>query len=167
MWERLGTDSVEFDERSSQPSAYPVPDHRRADLAVDRIGNSCMSALGRGIDGPDEAQSQWSTGGTLPPSEVGEGRPVPDAVDQADRRARPWRRRARRTARPDRVAIRVRKPCFLARRRLLGWKVLFMVCLVLSIPGATRRRGRCTDAAGRRPGNTCAHRGRATTGLSA
>jgi hypothetical protein len=140
--ERCGTLTVEFHERCSQPPAYPVADHGRADLAVDGIGHSCMSALRRGVDGPDEAQAHRPTGGTLPPSEAGERRPVPDAVDQAERRARPWRRRARRTARPDRVAIRVRKPCFLARRRLLGWKVLFMICLVLSIPGATRRQGR-------------------------
>ena len=41
-------------------------------------------------------------------------------------RARPLARRAERTARPPRVAIRERKPCFLARRRLFGWNVRFM-----------------------------------------
>ena len=34
-------------------------------------------------------------------------------------------RRALRTARPARVAIRARNPCFLARRRLFGWNVRF------------------------------------------
>jgi hypothetical protein len=38
-------------------------------------------------------------------------------------RARPFRRRAERTARPARVRIRSRNPCTLARRRLFGWNV--------------------------------------------
>jgi len=39
---------------------------------------------------------------------------------QADSASRPLRRRAPRMARPARVRIRNRKPCVLARRRLLG-----------------------------------------------
>ncbi len=42
---------------------------------------------------------------------------------QADSSARPLRRRPDRIARPARVRIRNRKPCVLARRRLLGWNV--------------------------------------------
>lgn len=42
---------------------------------------------------------------------------------QAEISARPLRRRAARMARPARVLIRARKPWFLARRRLFGWKV--------------------------------------------
>ena len=45
--------------------------------------------------------------------------------DQAERRARPLARRFLSTARPARVDIRARKPCFLARRWLLGWNVRF------------------------------------------
>ena len=41
--------------------------------------------------------------------------------------ARPLPRRADKTARPARVAMRARKPCFLARRRVLGWKVRFVI----------------------------------------
>lgn len=41
----------------------------------------------------------------------------------AETSARPLRRRAARIERPARVRIRRRKPCFLARLRLLGWKV--------------------------------------------
>ena len=44
---------------------------------------------------------------------------------QADSFARPRRRRLRMMERPPRVLMRARKPCFLARRRLLGWKVRF------------------------------------------
>jgi hypothetical protein len=42
---------------------------------------------------------------------------------QADRRARPLRRRAEIMARPARVRIRRRKPWVRLRRRLLGWNV--------------------------------------------
>jgi len=52
-------------------------------------------------------------------------------TDQAERRVRPFERRAARIARPARVRIRARKPCVLARLRLFGWKVRFM-------PGSVR-----------------------------
>jgi hypothetical protein len=39
---------------------------------------------------------------------------------------RPLRRRAERTARPERVRIRTRKPWVRLRRRLFGWKVRFI-----------------------------------------
>jgi hypothetical protein len=48
-----------------------------------------------------------------------------DAPDQADSRARPRRRRVLITARPARVRIRCRNPCFFFRFRLFGWKVRF------------------------------------------
>jgi len=40
---------------------------------------------------------------------------------------RPLARRDERTARPPFVAIRARKPCFLARLRLFGWNVRLVV----------------------------------------
>ena len=40
---------------------------------------------------------------------------------------RPLARRDERTARPPFVDMRARKPCFLARLRLFGWKVRFVV----------------------------------------
>ncbi len=45
------------------------------------------------------------------------------ARPQAESCSRPLARRAARIARPARVRMRSRKPCVLARRRLLGWKV--------------------------------------------
>ncbi len=51
------------------------------------------------------------------------GRRQHRALVQADRTARPLRRRSARMARPARVRIRVRKPWVRLRRRLLGWKV--------------------------------------------
>ena len=44
---------------------------------------------------------------------------------QTVRRFRPLRRRRLRTARPWRVFMRSRKPCFFLRRRLFGWNVRF------------------------------------------
>ena len=73
--------------------------------------------------------------------------PFPDAPDQADSLWRPFNRRARITARPPRVDMRFRKPCFLARFRTLGWNVRFN-----GGPPRTRRTGVRGGAAGdRRP----------------
>ena len=49
-----------------------------------------------------------------------EVRSADEPIDHADKRARPLWRRERRTARPPRVLIRERKPCFFARLRTLG-----------------------------------------------
>ena len=46
--------------------------------------------------------------------------------NQGTRRARPLARRAFKTLRPLRVAMRARKPWVRARLSVLGWKVLFM-----------------------------------------
>jgi hypothetical protein len=47
--------------------------------------------------------------------------------NQAESRTRPFARLRARMARPARLRIRTRKPCVLARRRLLGWKVFFTI----------------------------------------
>jgi hypothetical protein len=57
--------------------------------------------------------------------EGGEAGAAPHPPDQADRRARPFRRRACRMARPARVDIRCRNPWRRARRRLFGWNGRF------------------------------------------
>ena len=46
-----------------------------------------------------------------------------DRNDQAERVLRPLARRRLITARPERVRMRRRKPCFMWRRRLFGWNV--------------------------------------------
>ena len=51
------------------------------------------------------------------------------SASQAESFARPLRRRPERMARPARVAMRLRKPCTLARLRLLGWKVRFTMMI--------------------------------------
>lgn len=50
---------------------------------------------------------------------------------QTPSRARPLARRARITARPPRVLMRTRKPWVLLRRTTEGWKVRFMMTLIL------------------------------------
>lgn len=70
-------------------------------------------------------------------------RPTPSGTrPQADSRCRPRRRLARSTLRPARVDIRCRKPCRLARLRLLGWKVRFTGELPPSRTGGRRSRWR-------------------------
>lgn len=67
-------------------------------------------------------------GPATPPSgsaQCDEKLPAFDSPDQADSRARPLSLRDFRMARPARVDIRFRKPCFFARLRLLGWNVRF------------------------------------------
>jgi len=51
---------------------------------------------------------------------TGETNPSRNTADHADKRARPLERRDFSTARPALVFIRLRNPCFFARRRLLG-----------------------------------------------
>lgn len=68
-------------------------------------------------------------------AEVVELGPPSEAFDHRDTQAesfwRPLRRRFLMIDRPARSDIRCRKPCFLARRRLLGWYVRFTVSPVL------------------------------------
>jgi|SRR5215472_3697033 len=52
---------------------------------------------------------------------AGELLPSDRAYAHTERRLRPLRRRAERTARPERVRIRTRNPWVRLRRRLLGW----------------------------------------------
>ena len=59
---------------------------------------------------------------------------------QADSRLRPLARRPARIARPALVRIRSRKPCVLARRRLFGWKVRFIVGLLRVREGKSASR---------------------------
>jgi hypothetical protein len=55
----------------------------------------------------------------------GENLPLAYPANQAESLWRPLARRDFKMARPARVFIRWRKPCFLERRRLFGWKVRF------------------------------------------
>src|SRR5690606_17599169 len=69
------------------------------------------------------------------------------SLDYAESSVRPLRRRAARMARPARVRIRRRKPCFLARRRLFGWKVRLLM-VISPGPGVCGDRERTGSAIG-------------------
>jgi len=55
---------------------------------------------------------------------------------------RPRARRRDNTARPSCVFMRVRKPCVLARRRLLGWKVRFGILFQFTSIKQPKRTGK-------------------------
>jgi hypothetical protein len=74
------------------------------------------------------------------------GRGSTTADRYADSRSRPLPRRAASTERPALVLMRVRKPWVLARRRLLGWNVRFIV-----IPQGLGRAGQCDPGNRHRP----------------
>lgn len=106
---------------------------------------------------------------------------VADSVSQAASRLRPRARRAFSTARPPRVCIRARKPCFFLRFRVLGWNVRFTHGLLERTRdagppprgrSATRTRRRGNGAVYRAPSKDVATRpcraapGLARTGLA-
>ena len=143
----------------SQPAPNPVAGRRAPDPAADGVGDPRRFG---GVAGQPRYRDRASPHPLARAVEGDKGRAVSDAPDQADRRTRPLRRRALRIARPARVELRWRKPCRLARLRLLGWKVRFTHCL----RGTARTTE--THAPGVRvdgpssPGNTVPEMGRST-----
>src|SRR5699024_2209385 len=71
---------------------------------------------------------------------------------QAESSARPLERRAFRMARPARVRMRARKPCFLALRRLFGWNVRLLMVLLDRGHGRAPRGGLWSAARTGSPG---------------
>lgn len=111
----MGTDDL------AEAASESVADNGVPDSASDRVrdrGRSCVAAR----EYPDRDRTRAVATG---PGEGTEGLTAADASDQAESLARPWRRRPLITARPARVRIRRRKPCFFLRFRMLGWKVRF------------------------------------------
>jgi len=103
--------------------------HRRTHLPTHSIATDCRAAALRSSDGKMHGTRRWVGHGAqgqrpMPQganaAKAGETSAFGDATDHADKRARPLERRDRNTARPPLVFIRLRNPCFLARRRLLG-----------------------------------------------
>ena len=119
--ERAGYVGLVKGHRSSQTTSDAVPHDRRTGAFPDRVGHAWRP--GRvATHGTDRDRADSQPAG---PREGLERLTVADAPDQAERRFRPRARRARMTALPPRVRIRMRKPCVLARLRLLGWNVRF------------------------------------------
>ena len=103
-------------------TADAVAHHRRTHRATEGEGDGgCRIGRIGEHDAPDGPATNTCSLLTEALELVG----AAQVTDQADSRLRPFRRRAFRTARPPRVAIRARKPCFIDRRFLLGWYVRF------------------------------------------
>jgi hypothetical protein len=124
-------------DQMTEPPADPVSRHRRADLpAHDKPdpgrlvtfgtheqmpGQQRLSRPAALLDGlrelcPSPHPGRRGKHGLLTAAQAGR-------AGQTLTRARPFRRRAARTARPARVRMRSRNPCVFARRRLFGWNV--------------------------------------------
>ena len=97
----------------SQPAPTPIPHHRRAKLPA-QGKTDAHAPLSR-----SEADTQRATLANLAPTQLREI-PAFETPDQADSFARPFCLRARSTALPARVLIRLRNPCRFARRRTFG-----------------------------------------------
>ena len=101
----------------------PVPRHRVSHRAWDCERNTCVL---RGVE-PGNQPNRSLSGTCAFRSKSSEVVTARQSTNHAEMRARPFRRRERNTARPPRVLIRDRKPCFFARLRTFGWYVLFIV----------------------------------------
>jgi hypothetical protein len=105
----------------TEPAADPVAFDRVSAAATDRVGHSGRAGLCRAA----AAQHEWASPHAASRGESTKGAWVTDSPDQAESRVRPFARRFFSNARPARVCMRWRNPCFLLRRRLLGWNVRF------------------------------------------
>ena len=114
--------------------AEAVASHRGASPAADTEGHSGAFALVSDVNhrhgtttGPHAAAAKQVEGRSITdaPRPTGHERAFPRRRPQADSRWRPLVRRALMIARPARVDMRCRKPCRLARLRLLGWNGRF------------------------------------------
>lgn len=104
-------------EEHSQAAAHPVALDGAPKATPNGVANEGL--VERGLN--DHATPEPARANICSPlSEAGEITPALETSDQADRRWRPLSRRAFKTARPARVFMRARKPCFFERRRLLG-----------------------------------------------
>jgi hypothetical protein len=118
-----------------QPAPDPVAHDRVADDAADDEADlwRCIGVISPvqmdhevrspGATAAADGQRELSTSPHPVPGRQHGGRRRSDPIGpigQTEMRARPLRRREDRIARPARVRMRSRKPCFLWRRRLFG-----------------------------------------------
>ena len=93
-----------------------VAGHGIPDMSADRVRDRRRAR----VIAPEHTDRERARAVTAGPDKGAEGLTAADASDQAESLARPWRRRPLITARPARVRIRRRKPCFFLRFRILG-----------------------------------------------
>ncbi len=136
--------AIDLVQGRSQAPPNPIADDGRPDPPTDAVRDPHVTGrpgIGRCVVG------EVHHGHRVPPAaapstpERVERRTIADPSDQADSRARPLWRRARTIARPARVRMRSRKPCRLARLRLLGWYVRFTFCLLEHAASSQSQRG--------------------------
>src|SRR5258706_1940056 len=101
----------------AQAPPEPIARHSRSDGAADGIRH--LRRRNERVEYERAPQHSGANARAVSSYSLERGSPV-KAPDQADRRCRPLARRALMTARPPRVLMRARKPCFFARCRLLG-----------------------------------------------
>lgn len=136
------------------PQAAPdaVPHHRGPDSPAHGVPDADV-VEGAGVTPLVQGTRADRDGPTSPvPTGVREQLelpPIPDRSDQALSLWRPLSRRERSTLRPARSDMRCRKPCFLARRRLLGWNVRFTVDLLQRARDTGTSSNGPTDGPGR------------------
>jgi hypothetical protein len=104
-------------EQTPETPAHPIPHHGRTERPPQRKSDLRLAGV---VVGDRNAPQRAGRDSPAALAELFKARPIPDSMDQADSRARPRSRRAFKMARPARVLMRWRKPCFFARRRLLG-----------------------------------------------
>ena len=103
-------------EDDSETTSGAIARHCGTDLAADREGESWG---GGAICMKRDPQGTGPATGAVSSQRI-EGAAATDCRDQADSFCLPLRRRALMMERPARSDMRLRKPCFLARRRLFG-----------------------------------------------
>ena len=110
------TASIELLECGAQPAAAAVTADRAGRAPRDGHRNFGSICISRYVHHGEPTPTDPVTLRT----QSGEGLAPTNPSDHAERRARPLRRRARRTERPALVDIRLRKPCFFDRLRTFG-----------------------------------------------
>lgn len=118
---RQASGGVEGGHGRAESATEAVADDRVADRATNPVRHAharIVDAARRG----EVADAQWSAAhrSAIVPKGI-EIAPERESPDQAERRVRPFWRRALMMARPARVRMRWRKPCLRARLRLFGW----------------------------------------------
>lgn len=112
-----------------EATAHPIPDDSDAHALGDdetKTGGRREVFVQQGRDGHPVSSCACATAdGETVVISVGDAVTPRQHQNYAVSFARPLRRREAMIERPARVRMRRRKPCTLARRRLLGWKVRF------------------------------------------
>jgi len=122
-------------QRFTEPPAQPIAvDGPRDCLAADHVANPSRRAQsGRGdqlkeapIDSAARSKNRFECAGAAKAIVGAAADARRRETGQTESRARPLARRAASTLRPPTVCMRLRNPCFRARRSFEGWNVRFM-----------------------------------------